>query len=130
MWRHISPQAKGKHKQCESSSSSSQAWLDTSASLFAVIESFYFIFIYTCSFEFIVMFLFAGHNDKSSFLGCCMTRNITTLEEHMARETEPQAPEEEASVEQVAPEEHEAREEAPEEHEGSSSEGGDVEGAH
>jgi hypothetical protein len=59
-----------------------------------------------------------------------MTRNIMTLEEHMAGETEPQAPEEEASVEQVAPEEHEAREEAPEEHEGSSSEGGDVEGAH
>jgi hypothetical protein len=47
----------------------------------------------------------------------------------MARETKPQAPGEEAHMEQVAHEEHEAREEALEEQEGSSFKDGDEEGA-
>jgi hypothetical protein len=77
MWHHISSQVKGKHKQGESSSSSSQARSDTSAYLFVVIESFHFIsfsFSFTLDhFEFIVIFyliyvifLFAGHNDLST----------------------------------------------------------------
>jgi hypothetical protein len=72
MWRHTLSKGKGKSKQDEGPSSSSQAQSDTLASLFAVIVSFPFIFIYTCSFEFIVMFyliyvmhLFAGHNRLS-----------------------------------------------------------------
>jgi hypothetical protein len=76
MWRHISSKAKGKCKQGKSSSSSSHAWPDTSAYLFAVIVSFHFIFIYTCLFEFIVMFyliyvmfLFAKHNGFSTTTG-------------------------------------------------------------
>jgi hypothetical protein len=68
---HISSKlkGKGKHKHGEGSSSSSQAQSDMSAFLFTVIVSFPSIFIYTCSFEFIVifyltyvMFLLAGHN--------------------------------------------------------------------
>jgi hypothetical protein len=57
-----------------------------SDSLFAIIVSFPFIFIYTCSFEFIVifyliyvMFLFVGHSDRSSFLRCCTARSSTRL---------------------------------------------------
>jgi hypothetical protein len=47
----------------------------------------------------------------------------------MARETESQAPKEEAPVGQVTTEEHDARVEAPEEQEGSSSNDSDEEGA-
>jgi uncharacterized membrane protein YgcG len=62
--------------QGEGSFSSSQAQSDMFASLFAVIVSFHFTFIYTCSFEFIVMFyliyvmfLFAEHNGLSAAIG-------------------------------------------------------------
>jgi hypothetical protein len=72
---HISSKlkGKGKHKHGEGSSSSSQAQSDMSAFLFTVIVSFPSIFIYTCSFEFIVifyltyvMFLLAGHSGLSA----------------------------------------------------------------
>jgi nitrate reductase NapE component len=58
------------------SSSSSQAQSDMSALLFVVIVSFPFIFVYTCSYQFIVMFylacllfLLAGHSGLSAAIG-------------------------------------------------------------
>jgi hypothetical protein len=69
------------------------------ASLFVIIVLFPFIFIYTCSFEFIVMsyliyvmFLFVGHNDLSAMTGA-VSCGATRLGEA----------EEEAHVEQVTP---------------------------
>jgi hypothetical protein len=74
----------------EGSSSSSQARSDTPSSLFAIIVSFYFTFIYTCSFEFIVMFLFdicyvficraqqSLDSDRRRFLGSCTARRRLT----------------------------------------------------
>jgi hypothetical protein len=78
MFHHISSKIKGnmKHKQCGGSSYSSQAQSDTFASLFEVIVLFPFIFIYTCSYQFIVMFyltclifLLAGHSGLSTAIG-------------------------------------------------------------
>jgi hypothetical protein len=64
---------KGKHKQGDGFSSSSQVQSNTSSFLCAVIASFPFIFIYTCSFQFIVifyliyvMFLLTRHNGLST----------------------------------------------------------------
>jgi hypothetical protein len=51
------------------SSSSSQERSGTYISLFVVIVSFDFIFIYTGSFEFIIMCLFSGHNGLSAAIG-------------------------------------------------------------
>jgi hypothetical protein len=78
MLRHLLSKlkGKGKRKQGEGSSSSLQAQLDKSTSLFVVIVSFPFIFNYTCSFQFIVMFyltyvrfLHVGHNGISAAIG-------------------------------------------------------------
>jgi hypothetical protein len=78
MFRHLSSKMKGKwkHWQGKGSSSSSQAQPNTYASLFAVIVSFPLIFIYTFSYQFIVIFyltclifLLAGHNGLSIVIG-------------------------------------------------------------
>jgi uncharacterized membrane protein YgcG len=78
MFHHLTSKmkVKGKRKQSEGSSSSLQAQSNMSASLFAVIVSFHFIFIYTCSYQFIVMFyvtclmfLLAGHSGLSAVIG-------------------------------------------------------------
>jgi hypothetical protein len=90
MWCHSSSKGKGKCKQGDGSSSSLQTQSGTSASLFALIVSFPFIFIYTCSFEFIamfyliyVLFLFPGHSGHSAVTGAalhiCTARSSTQL---------------------------------------------------
>jgi hypothetical protein len=84
MFYHISSKLKGKGKsnKGEGSSFSSQAQSDTSASFFVVIVSLPFIFIYTCSFEFIVFTCRAQRplgSDRSRFFGCCMARSSTRL---------------------------------------------------
>jgi hypothetical protein len=66
----------GKRKQGEGSSSSLQALSDTPASLFVVIVSIPFIFICSCSDQFIVMFyltclmvLLARHSGHLTAIG-------------------------------------------------------------
>jgi hypothetical protein len=75
MFHHLTTKmkGKGKHKKSEGSSSSSQAQSDMSASLFAVIVSFPLVFIYTRSYQFIVMFYVAC----LMFLLVCVTPHVT-----------------------------------------------------
>jgi hypothetical protein len=140
MFHHLSSKMKGKHKQGKGSSSSSHAQLGTPASLFTLIVSFPFIFIYTCSYQFIVMFyltclmfLLAGHNGFSTATEAASWVLHGEEEAHVEQGTrvveEAQVEveihvEQAGHVEQEAPEEQDGEEDDSEEEEGVGQGGG------